>query len=74
MSPFKSILLFMLGIIFYPLIAILIFLENVGVIDKLREYNWNTIITYTTIGVVAFFWVKYFVLPLFNLLSGDVLD
>ena len=74
MSPFKSILLFMLGIIFYPLIAILIFLENVGVIDKLREVNWTNLITYVAIGFVAFLWVRYFVLPLFYYFSGDFVD
>lgn len=68
MRPLKAILLMILGIIFYPLIATYIALENIGVMDKLREYNWTAIITYASIGFVAFLWVKYILYPFYKLI------
>jgi len=68
MKPLKGITLMILGIIFYPLIVTIIALENLGVIDKLRELNWTAIITYTTIGFFAFLWVRYCLLLLYKLI------
>lgn len=54
------------GIIFYPFITGFIMLENTGFFNKL---NWTAIIAYTIIGIMAFLWLRYVVIPLIFLIS-----
>jgi len=49
-------------------------LENIGFFNKIKQYDWVVIITYAFIGLMGFLWIKYFIIPLVFLFTGDVLD
>jgi hypothetical protein len=74
METLKRILMFIMGVIFYPFISGYIMLENIGFFNKIKQYNWVAIITYTIIVFMALIWIKYFIVPLVFLFTGDVLD
>ena len=74
METLKRILMFIMGMIFYPFISGYIMLENIGFFNKIKQYNWVVIITYAFIGLMGFLWIKYFIIPLVFLFTGDVLD
>ena len=74
METLKRILMFIMGVIFYPFISGYIMLENIGFFNKIKQYNWVAIITYTVIGLMALLWIKYFIVPFLFLFTGDVLD
>ena len=44
------------------------------ILNKIKQYNWVAIITYTVIGLMALLWIKYFIVPFLFLFTGDVLD
>jgi hypothetical protein len=74
METLKRILMFIMGMIFYPFISGYIMLENIGFFNKIKQYNWVVIVTYAFIGLMAFLWIKYFIVPFVFLFTGDVLD
>jgi hypothetical protein len=66
MRILKGIISMIIGIIFYPFITGYIMLENSGFFDKL---NWTAIIAYTIIGIMAYIWARYVVIPLIFLIA-----
>lgn len=66
MRILKGIISMIIGIIFYPFITGFIMLENIGFFGKL---NWTAIIAYTIIGIMAYIWTRYVVIPLIFLIA-----
>ena len=74
MKILKRILVFIMGMIFYPFISGYIMLENIGFFDRIKKYNWTAVITYAIIVLMGYLWIIYVVKPLVLIISGNIID